>query len=52
MTPVASTVLRTFYAATGSMLNILIDEMVAYARKIYGVTGLPSGTFEAVQTFI
>ncbi|AKM18157.1 Protein of uncharacterised function (DUF499) [[Flavobacterium] thermophilum] len=31
---------------------ILIDEIVAYARKIYGVSGLPAGSFESVLSFI
>ncbi|NLF02984.1 MAG: ATP-binding protein [Anaerolineales bacterium] len=31
---------------------IIIDELVAYARNIYGVTGLPSGSFEAVMSFV
>jgi len=31
---------------------IIIDELVAYARNIYGVNGLPSGTFDSVMTFI
>ena len=43
-------------AKAGEGLNgpclLLIDELVAYARKIYGVEGLPCGTFDAVQTFI
>ena len=49
--PPGSDALRALFDACGSCL-ILVDEMVAYARKIYGVPGLPSGTFEAVQTFI
>lgn len=31
---------------------ILIDELVAYARKIYGQSDLPAGTFESVLSFI
>jgi hypothetical protein len=31
---------------------IIIDELVAYARNIYGVSGLPSGSFEAVMSFV
>ncbi|HCP81323.1 MAG TPA: AAA family ATPase [Octadecabacter sp.] len=31
---------------------ILIDEWVAYLRQIYGVEGLPSGTFDANLTFV
>ena len=49
--PPGSDALRALFDACGSCL-ILIDEMVAYARKIYGVAGLSGGTFEAVQTFI
>ena len=31
---------------------VIIDELVAYARNLYGVSGLPAGTFDAVMTFI
>ena len=31
---------------------ILIDELIAYARNIYGVSGLPSGSFDANMTFV
>lgn len=31
---------------------VLVDELVAYARNIYGVPNLPSGSFEAVLTFV
>ena len=31
---------------------IIIDELVAYARNIYKVDGLPSGSFDSVMTFI
>ena len=31
---------------------ILIDELVAYARNIYGVNGLPSGSFDSIMTFV
>ena len=31
---------------------ILIDELVAYARNIYGVDGLPSGSFDSIMTFV
>ena len=31
---------------------IIIDELVAYARNIYNVEGLPSGSFESVMTFM
>ena len=49
--PPGSDALRELFDACGPCL-LLIDELVAYARKIYGVEGLPSGTFDAVQTFI
>lgn len=31
---------------------IIIDEFVAYARNIYHVEGLPSGSFDSVMTFV
>ena len=31
---------------------ILIDELVAYTRNIYGVDGLPAGSFDANLTFV
>lgn len=31
---------------------ILIDEWVAYLRQIYGIEGLPSGTFDANLSFV
>lgn len=31
---------------------ILMDELVAYAKKIYGVEGLPSGSYDNFITFI
>ena len=31
---------------------ILIDELIAYARNIYGVNGLPAGTFDSNMTFV
>ena len=49
--PPGSDALRALFDACGPCL-ILIDELVAYARKIYGVEGLPAGGFDAVQTFI
>jgi predicted AAA+ superfamily ATPase len=49
--PPGSDTLRELFDACGPCL-ILIDELVAYARKIYGVEGLPAGTFDAVHTFI
>ena len=49
--PPGSDALRALFDACGPCL-ILIDELVAYARKIYGVEGLPAGSFDAIQTFI
>ena len=31
---------------------ILIDELIAYTRNIYGVDGLPAGSFDANLTFV
>lgn len=31
---------------------IIIDELVAYARNIYGIDGLPSGKFDSVMSFM
>ncbi|MCB0010245.1 MAG: DUF499 domain-containing protein [Anaerolineales bacterium] len=31
---------------------IIIDEFIAYARNIYGVEGLPAGSFDSVMTFM
>jgi len=31
---------------------VLIDELVAYTRNIYGVTGLPAGSFDSNMTFV
>ncbi len=31
---------------------VLIDELVAYARNIYGNSGLPAGSFDSIMTFI
>ena len=31
---------------------ILIDELIAYARNIYGVNGLPAGSFDSNMTFV
>ncbi|MCB0033931.1 MAG: ATP-binding protein, partial [Anaerolineales bacterium] len=31
---------------------IIIDEFIAYGRNIYGVEGLPSGSFDSVMTFM
>ena len=49
--PPGSDALRGLFDACGPCL-VLVDELVAYARKIYGVDGLPAGSFDAVQTFV
>ncbi len=49
--PPGSDALRELFDACGPCL-VLIDELVAYARKIHGVEGLPAGSFDAIQTFI
>lgn len=46
-----SEALKTLFNACGPCL-ILMDELVAYARRIYGVSGLPAGSFDNFITFI
>ena len=46
-----STALKELLDACGPCL-ILMDELVAYAKKIYGIDGLPSGSFDNFITFI
>lgn len=43
--------LKLLLNACGSCL-ILMDELVAYAKKIYGVDGLPAGSYDNFITFI
>ncbi|MCD7843035.1 MAG: DUF499 domain-containing protein [Clostridiales bacterium] len=43
--------LRQLFDACGPCL-ILMDELVAYAKKIYGVSGLPAGSFDNFISFI
>ena len=43
--------LTTLLNAFGPAI-ILIDELVAYTRNIYGVNGLPAGSFDANLTFV
>ena len=43
--------LKTLLNACGPCL-ILMDELVAYAKKIYGVDGLPAGSYDNFITFI
>ena len=46
-----SEALKNLFDACGPCL-ILMDELVAYARKIYGIEGLPAGSFENFISFI
>ena len=43
--------LKNLFNACGSCL-VLLDELVAYAKKIYGIDGLPAGSFDNFITFI
>jgi predicted AAA+ superfamily ATPase len=49
--PPGSDTLQAILDACGPCL-ILIDELVAYTRKLYKVEGLPAGTFDAVLSFV
>lgn len=46
-----SEALKNLFDAAAPCL-ILMDELVAYAKKIYGVSGLPAGTFDNFISFI
>lgn len=46
-----SEALRNLFDACGPCL-VLMDELVAYAKKIYGISGLPAGSFDNFITFI
>ena len=46
-----SEALRDLFDACGSCV-ILVDELVAYAKKIYGNDGLPAGSFDNLISFI
>ncbi|MDR1923059.1 MAG: DUF499 domain-containing protein [Planctomycetaceae bacterium] len=46
-----SEVLKNLFDAAAPCL-VLMDELVSYAKKIYGVNGLPSGTFDNFISFI
>lgn len=46
-----SLALKNLFDACGPCL-ILMDELVAYAKKIYGIEGLPSGSFDNFISFI
>ncbi len=43
--------LRQLFDACGPCL-VLMDELVAYAKKIYGISGLPAGSFDNFISFI
>ena len=49
VSPGAETLQALFTAAAPCL--ILIDEWVAYLRQVYGVSGLPAGSFDANLTF-
>ncbi|HHT74135.1 MAG TPA: ATP-binding protein [Firmicutes bacterium] len=46
-----SAALKSLFDAAGPCV-ILMDEIVAYGKKIYGVEGLPAGSFDNFVTFI
>lgn len=46
-----SVALKELFDACGPCL-ILMDELVAYAKKIYGIDGLPAGSFDNFISFI
>ena len=46
-----SEALKNLFDACAPCL-VLMDELVAYARKLYGAKGLPAGTFENFISFI
>lgn len=46
-----SIALKDLFDACGPCL-ILMDELVAYAKRIYGIDGLPSGSFDNFISFI
>jgi hypothetical protein len=50
VSPGSETLKKLFDAAAPCL--ILMDELVAYAKKIYGVSGLPAGTFDNFIAFI
>ena len=46
-----SEALKNLFDACGPCL-VLMDELVSYAKRIYGATGLPAGTFDNFISFI
>ncbi|HPZ08328.1 MAG TPA: Swt1 family HEPN domain-containing protein [Candidatus Eremiobacteraeota bacterium] len=49
--PPGSEALMELFDSSGQCV-ILIDELVAYARVLYGTSNLPAGTFDALLTFV
>jgi predicted AAA+ superfamily ATPase len=50
VSPGSETLKNLFDAASPCL--VLMDELVSYAKKIYGVPGLPAGTFDNFISFI
>ncbi|MGS0745921.1 DUF499 domain-containing protein [Syntrophomonas erecta subsp. sporosyntropha] len=50
VSPGSETLKNLFDAAAPCL--VLMDELVAYAKKIYGASGLPAGTFDNFISFI
>lgn len=46
-----SEALKNLFNACGPCL-VLMDELVAYAKRIYGISGLPAGSFDNFISFI
>ena len=46
-----SVALKELFDACGTCL-VLMDELVAYAKRIYGINGLPAGSFDNFISFI
>ena len=46
-----SEALKNLFDAAAPCL-VLMDELVAYAKKLYGVSGLPAGSFDNFITFV
>lgn len=49
--PPGSEALLELFDSCGQCV-ILIDELVAYARVLYGINDLPAGTFDSLLTFV
>jgi predicted AAA+ superfamily ATPase len=50
VSPGSEALTKLFDAAAPCL--ILMDELLAYAKKLYGATGLPAGTFDNFMAFI